>query len=143
MNYTYFHKDNDDYIILTTPKNSKKYENMITNANVSLLVHDWMSAKASERPESSSSERRNSLYELLANINKNEISRVSVMLMGTAQVIEPSNESYKFYRSLHANNERIDQVQADNYIKCGDNALFLIKIDNCKVTDTNNKIEEY
>lgn len=140
MNYTYYHKDNIDMIIITTPKKSIKYDNMINNANVSLLVHDWMSAKSNDQPKG---ERRNSLYELLANLNKNEISRVSVMLAGKAELIEPKNELHQFYLSLHQNNSKIDQVQAENYIKCGDNALFVIKIDSCKVTDTNNKVEEY
>lgn len=140
MNYTYYHKDQVDMIILTTPKDSIKYENMINNPNVSLLVHDWISAQASEKPQG---ERRNSLYELLANLNKNEISRVSVMLTGKAEYVDHDSESHEFYISLHQNNSKIDQVQAENYIKCADNALFVIKIDSCKVTDTNNKVEEY
>lgn len=139
MNYTYY--QDEQVIIVTTPKDSTKYTNMVSNPNVSLLVHDWISAKSSAEP--TVGERRNSLYELLANLNKNEISRVSVMLSGKSELIDPELSKFKFYYSLHQNNSKIDQVQAENYIKCKNTALFVIKIEGCKVTDTDNKVEEY
>ena len=86
--------------------------------------------------------RRNSLYELLANINKNEISSVSVMLDGKAQILATDDPNYGFYRSLHSNNNQIDQDQAKTYIDC-DNALVVVEIEKCKVTDTNNNVQEY
>lgn len=151
MNYTYFRDPESDYIIITTPRNTTKFENIIANPNVSLLVHDWISAKATtSQPEesrqdtaSTSSGRRNSLYELLTNLNKTEISSVSVMISGKAEILDPSSEKFDFYKSLHSNNSLIDQNQAKNYIECADNALIVIRIEGCKVTDTDNNIQEY
>lgn len=143
MNYTYYH-GNEDYVIVTTPKGTTKYENMTANPNVSLLLHDWMSAKTTtDDPSEATGKRRNSLYEFLTNLNKTEISRVSVMINGKAEEIAVDSENYNFYKSLHLNNSSIDQVQAENYIKDGNTALFVIKIDQCKVTDTENNVQEY
>lgn len=148
MNYTYYH-DNDgptDVIIMSTPRNTTKFTNLQTNPNVSLLVHDWISAKESA-PSSSSNDqppRRNSLYEMLANINKNEISRVSVMILGKAQVMSPDDPKFSLYKSLHLNNNKIDLLQAKNYIEDDvENALVVIAIDQVKVTDTEGNIEVY
>lgn len=143
MNYTYYRGDTD-YIILTTPKGTTKYENMTTNPCVSLLVHDWMSAKSTtDESDTPKSERRNSLFEFLTNLNRTEISRVSVMIDGTAELVPSDSEKYTFYKSLHLNNSSIDQIQSKNYIQDDCNALFVIKIDRCKVTDTDNNVKEY
>lgn len=141
MNYTYLHRDGD-FVIFSTPENSTKYQNIVENPHVSLLVHDWISAKSLQAPTEPREGRRNSLYELLANINKNEISSVSVMLDGKAQILATDDPNYGFYRSLHSNNNQIDQDQAKTYIDC-DNALVVVEIEKCKVTDTNNNVQEY
>lgn len=143
MNYTYYRDSETDYIIITTPKNTTKYENILANPNVSLLVHDWISAKASTEEPASSQGRRNSLYELLTNLNRTEISSVSVMITGRAEILNQSLPKFEFYKSLHSNNSLIDQTQAKNYIECADNALVIISVISCKVTDTDNNIEEY
>ena len=147
MNNTFFRKGQEDIIIITTPKRTTKYQNMESNPNVSILIHDWISVKGTKAPNDQENvpERRNSLFELLANFNKSEISRVSVMLDGKASIIdrEANADDFNFYKSLHLNNPMIDQNQAKNYIECADNALILIKIEGCKVTDTDNNVEEY
>lgn len=137
MNYTYLHQDGD-YVIFATPRDSTKYTNIAANPHVSVLVHDWISAKT--QPEQG---RRNSLFELLANINKNELSSVSVMLDGQARVVAPGDEKYDFYHSLLSNNSQIDHEQARAYIDCGNTALVVVRIETCKVTDTNNNVTEY
>ncbi|KAL7665149.1 Pyridoxamine 5'-phosphate oxidase putative domain-containing protein [[Candida] zeylanoides] len=145
MNYTYLRDSDGDKIIITTPKNTTKFENIQANPHVSLLVHDWISAKTNKEKDgadANSSGRRNSLYELLTNLNKTEYSSVSVMLTGEAAIIDPQEEKYGFYRSLHLNNSSIDPEQAKNWVDC-DTALVVITIVGCKVTDTDNNIEEY
>lgn len=149
MNYTYYSNNSDYYIIITTPKGTTKYENIVSNPNVSLLVHDWISAKTATETEQesngSSGRRRNSLFELLTNLNRTEISSVSVMINGKAQVLDPKQdlETFDFYKSLHSNNDLIDKQQAKNYIESDDCALVLIRIENVKVTDTNDNVQSY
>lgn len=141
MNYTYYKDGEEDLIIISTPKGTTKYKNMIGNPQVSLLIHDWISAKTTD--ESGSPKRRNSLYELLMDLNKSETSRVSVMLTGKAELLTPDSPRYGFFRSMHLNNCFIDQTQAKNYIESDKNALFIIHILHCKITDTEDNIEEY
>lgn len=147
MNYTYYSKGNDYYIITTSPKGTTKYENIESNPNVSLLVHDWISAKTTdaESTDDSTGKRRNSLFELLTNLNKTEMSSVSVMITGKAEILNShvDHAKFNFYKSLHLNNELIDAVQSKNYIESENCALILIKITNVKVTDTNDNVQKY
>lgn len=76
MNYTFVRQRDDNVVIVSTPRKTTKFENMLSNPNVSLLIHDWISVKnTAGQPleESSASPKRNSLYELLANFNRNEL----------------------------------------------------------------------
>ncbi|RLV90506.1 hypothetical protein JA1_004547 [Spathaspora sp. JA1] len=146
MNYTFCQQGDKQLIIISTPTRTTKYQNILSNPNVSILIHDWISVKdTTESKESAASKRRNSLFELLASFNKNEISRVSVMLDGKAKILDEVNDtdSFNFYKSLHLNNPKIDENQIKNYIEKENNALILIEVTGCKVTDTDNNIEEY
>ena len=109
---------------------------MLSNPNVSLLAHDWISLKSEDKKQDQAPSRRNSLYELLANINKNELNRVSVMLNGKAEIVGREDQKFDFFNGLHLNNPKIEESQVKNYIECEHNALVVIKIDTCKVTDT-------
>lgn len=141
MNYTYYNKEGADYIIISTPTNTTKCKNIVSNPNVSLLVHDWVASNPTAAEDTG--KRRNSLFELLTNINKSEISSVSVMLDGDAKVVDKASDDYEFLKSLHLNNAFIDEIQAQNYITKDDNVLVLITIKACKVTDANDNVELY
>ncbi|EGW32139.1 uncharacterized protein SPAPADRAFT_61222 [Spathaspora passalidarum NRRL Y-27907] len=145
MNYTFCQQGDKQIIIISTPTRTTKYQNMLSNPNVSILIHDWISVKDTTESKESVAQRRNSLFELLASFNKNEISRVSVMLDGKAKILDKNkdSETFNFYKSLHLNNPKIDENQVRNYIENENNALVLIEITGCKVTDTDNNIEEY
>lgn len=138
MNYTYISKNNSHYIVLSTPKNTTKYANITKNPRVSVLVHDWIKSNPEEGG------RRNSLYELLTNINRAEMTNsVSVMLDGDAQVLNSECSDYEFWKSLHLNSGFKDDIQAANYLTSDDNALILVTIEACKVTDAKNNVELY
>lgn len=140
MNYTFYQKDGTEYIIITTPKNSTKYENLKQNNQVSILVHDWISAKSED---DETPKRRNSLLEFITNLNKAEISSVSVMIDGVAEIVPVEDSRHHFFKSLHLNNENIDSQQIDNYVKTDMNELVLIKVGGCKITDTDGNVEQY
>lgn len=141
MNYSFIVKEDAAYIVLLTPTCTTKYKNMVANPNVSLLVHDWVSS--SSAPGEEQGKRRNSLFELLANINKAEISSVSVMLDGEAHELKKGSEEYDFYKSVHLNSGFINETQAENYIAKDDNALILVTIRSCQVTDADNNVQTY
>lgn len=141
MNYTFYSKNGKPYFIITTPRDTTKYRNIEANENVSLLIHDWVAGDEELAPTG----RRNSLYELLANMNKAEIRSISLMLNGRAQILDPSTqeEDYKFYKSLHLNNGLVDEAQAETFILNEGNSVVLIAVDLCQITDTNNTVKTY
>lgn len=142
MNYTYYQEGDKEFIIITTQKDSTKYENISHNNKVSMLVHDWTSSK-SEEDTSAEPKRRNSLFELITNLNKTEMSSISIMINGSAQIIDKQDAKYNFYKSLHLNNDTIEQHQIDSYVKDDSNELILIQVTGCKISDTDNNVEQY
>lgn len=136
MNYTYYEDGDNQFIIISTPKDTTKYQNITKNNKVSMLIHDWISDKKEENG------RRNSLFELITNLNKNELNSVSVMLNGECKILDDKDERFQFFKNLHLNNSNIDNKQLDNYAN-DDSALIVITISNCKITDINDNIQEY
>lgn len=67
------------------------------------------------------------------------------MINGTCDIVDKAKDPkmYEFYKSLHANNAKIDESQVKNYIECDDNALIVVNVSGCKVTDTDDNVEEY
>ncbi|KAK3330641.1 hypothetical protein B0H66DRAFT_70478 [Apodospora peruviana] len=113
MNYTYLPSSPYSQlpvIVMTTNPASKKMNNLVTNPNVSLLVHDWVSHRpsTSQRRLSGGSpgpEARSSLAALLFNLNSSAVSSISATINGSARLVEPGSEEEKFYREKHlANN---------------------------------------
>src|SRR5438045_164685 len=93
MNYTYLPSTpytNYPTIIMTTNPSSRKTHNLVSNPNVSLLVHDWVShrppsisASRSDRTGSPPAEAsRSSLANLLANLNTSALSSISATING-------------------------------------------------------------
>lgn len=143
MNYTYYQEGDTEFIIITTPKDSTKYENISHNSRVSMLVHDWISSKSEAEDTNGEPRRRNSLFELITNLNKSEMSSISIMINGSAQIIDKEDAKYKFYKSLHLNNDTIEPQQLDSYVKDDSNELILIKVIGCKISDSDNNVEQY
>lgn len=128
MNYTFVGAD--DVIVLATPKNTTKFQNIEENPKVSLLVHDWVSSPS--QPEGS-------LLYFLEQLNQNEISSVAVTLNGCATVLDGSEEKFEEYKRLHEENS----VAAKAFIG-GENVAFItIKISSSKVSDVDNNVNEY
>ncbi|PNS19684.1 Pyridoxamine 5'-phosphate oxidase [Sphaceloma murrayae] len=127
MNYTYlpshpFNNSTEDLprgpiIIMTTNPSSRKTLNLYSNPNVSLLVHDWVSARppapnprSSPPPQSDLQARpgtsgreggRSSLATLLMGMNTSEMGNISATINGTAQVLSRGSEAEKWCKQEH------------------------------------------
>ncbi|AOW05476.1 hypothetical protein B0I72DRAFT_140559 [Yarrowia lipolytica] len=123
MNYTYI--ADEQAIVLTTRKSSTTYVNLSQNPLVSVLVHDWVTARSrvvgGQEP---------SLLELLQNINQNEISSMSVTLNGSARVVEDLAEAQKYL----AKHEKANP-DAKQFIENQEIALLLVTFKEVKVTE--------
>ena len=158
MNYTYvlphkaFHEEgsNSHYVIFATSKSTQKYKNIIANPSVSLLIHDWVTAKKlslrktsvsnTPVPDSNDSEEQPSrLLNLLQELNQSELSQMSATLSGTATVIDPSSEESDYYEKqlLTVNPD------ANCYIKGDDNVIIKVKILDAKISDSENRTSYY
>ncbi|KAM0277762.1 hypothetical protein ACHAQH_005555 [Verticillium albo-atrum] len=116
MNYTYLPSSpfsTAPVIAMTTNPASKKTTNLLSNPNVSLLVHDWVSHRpptSARRPSGGSPgpEHRSSLASLLLNINTSAVSSISATINGAARLLERGSDEEGFYREQHLENNTFD-----------------------------------
>ncbi|ONH77320.1 Pyridoxamine 5'-phosphate oxidase [Pichia kudriavzevii] len=102
------------------------------NNKVSLLVHDWVT------PNQGGAD---SVLRLLQSINQSEVGELSVTLDGHVfqNLIDPSTEEYKFFKNLHLQKN----PEARAFIEGDSTAFVLIQIDESKVSDSNNNVENF
>lgn len=108
MNYTYLASTPFTpypIIVMTTNPSSRKTHNLISNPNVSLLVHDWVSHRppttATARPTENS---HSSLATLLANLNTSALSSISATINGAARLVDHGTEEERYLREKHLEN---------------------------------------
>ncbi|KAL8916461.1 MAG: hypothetical protein Q9208_008493 [Pyrenodesmia sp. 3 TL-2023] len=121
MNYTYLPstpfpsstRPSGPIIIMTTNPSSRKTLNLLSNPNVSLLVHDWVSHRpptvSPSVPGRSNSppaggQQRSSLASLLLNINTSALSSISATIEGTARMLERGSEEERWCKERHLEN---------------------------------------
>ncbi|UZP37640.1 hypothetical protein NXS19_005456 [Fusarium pseudograminearum] len=123
MNYTYLPSSpysNYPVIIMTTNPASKKTSNLVTNPNVSLLVHDWVSHRPpthGRRPSGGSPgpEHRSSLASLLLNLNTTALSSISATIGGAARLVPSGTDEEKYYREQHLENNTFDESTTESF----------------------------
>jgi hypothetical protein len=137
MNYTYLTSTpHSPYptIIMTTNPSSKKTSNLVSNPNVSLLVHDWVSHRPpvtapstatnnyarEASPEARGSVGRSSLASLLANLNTSALSSISATINGVARLVEQGTEEEKFLREKHLENNTFGESEGGEALGWGE-----------------------
>jgi hypothetical protein len=128
MNYTYLPTTpytSYPTIIMTTNPSSRKTHNLISNPNVSLLVHDWVSHRppTTARSGSISGEgragsppaetSRSSLATLLANLNTSALSSISATINGEARLVERGTEEERYLREAHLENNTFGEREGE------------------------------
>ncbi|KAK5131278.1 hypothetical protein LTR08_001183 [Meristemomyces frigidus] len=100
-------------VIMTSNPASKKTVNLLQNPNVSLLVHDWVSARppnitpasGADREGSPVGARSSSLATMLMQMNSAAVSSISATINGEATVLDFGTEEERWCREQHlANN---------------------------------------
>lgn len=143
MNYTYIPQadglpyEAEPCIILTTPTDTVKFHNILSNSNVSLLVHDWVTSKPMDKLDTTNTARRPSLAQMLKDMNQNELSSISATLAGTATVLE--GDSAKFFREKH---HQANPGDAKYFIN-DSTAVIMVKIQSATVADCENHVKVY
>lgn len=161
MNYLYVPVDksyeNDrngngkDYIVFATLTDTEKYRNISDNPMVSLLFHDWITAKnlsvrkhslsQSPTPDNNSGgeEHPSKLLNLLQELNQAELFQMSANLRGSASVVDPSSKESKYYKDLLL---RVNP-DAHVFIQCDNTVIVKVQIESAKVSDAENNTKVY
>lgn len=149
----------DDYIIFATFKNTEKYRNIKSNPIVSLLFHDWITAKNlslkkrtlsevnTPEPFSMTSNSSNDdnysgsskLMNLLQELNQSELNEMSATIKGKANIILQDTNESDFYKKLLLKSN----PDASVFIQGNDIAIVKVKIESAKVTDNENNTKIY
>lgn len=147
MNYTFIEPQNDNtsercqllqtaqnLILVATPKNTKKYENLSKNGKVSVLLHDWVTHSSSQGNE-------HSVLRLLQSINQSEVGELSVTLDGhvVKSLDDVKSDEYQFFKDLHLKKN----PDAKAFVEGDNTAFILIQIDESKVSDSQNNVENF
>jgi general stress protein 26 len=108
MRFTYYQAE--EAIILTTRRNTKKFELMKASKHVAVLIHDF------------DEESKGKTY--------------SITLNGWSDVLTPSSDDEVRYRALHLENN-LDYPQ---FIVGPDIAVILIKVESARLCDVQDKV---
>ncbi|CCF47795.1 hypothetical protein CH063_16037 [Colletotrichum higginsianum] len=145
---------------MTTNPASRKTQNLLSNPNVSLLVHDWSSHRppTSGRRLSGGSpgpEHRSSLASLLLNLNTAAVSSISATINGTASLVDNGSDEEKFYREAHLENNTFDEGQSFNpsvqaedggrgcFVAGEEVRVIVVKIKDVRISDWKGAVRDY
>lgn len=100
---------------MTSNPSSKKTLNLLSNPNVSLLVHDWVSSRppntlsGTDRERSPTGGPRSSLAAMLMQMNSTAVSSISATINGEARVLEAGTDEEKWCKEQHLMNNTFSE----------------------------------
>ena len=127
----YTSKPDEDCVVMTCSRDTKKFFNITANPKVSLLVHDWTT-----RQQSSDA---TNLTALLSSLNAASLSKHSITLNGVAEVLE--NEAAAFFKQ-----KMLESVPGDDakcYIDDPDSAVIAVHFGSARISDKANNLEKW
>eukprot|EP01038_Epipyxis_sp_PR26KG_P011010 gene11010-14787_t len=114
MNFTYYHEQ--EVIIVCTRRNTKKFNQILQNRKVAILIHD---------------------FPHLANSGDSSHGKsVSITLNGICKDCSPYTERAEKYRSLHLSNN----PDYSQFISGPEIAVLAISIEKCRMCDLQDKV---
>jgi hypothetical protein len=156
-------------IIMTTPPSSRKTAYLLSNPKVSLLVHDWVSARpptltsagSGDAQPSTSPEGQNraatGLASLLYGINSAALSRISVSINGTASLLPQGSEQETWCKLRHRENNTFgeavdaeDAIERDGdgggagwYIEGREVRVVVVKLKDGRISDWKGMVKDW
>lgn len=140
--------DRNDYIIFTVFEKSVTFSNVMSNPNVALLFHDWITAKNLTLRKKSVHDNvdcsfvgseSTKLNNFLRDLNQSELNQVSATVNGIADIVNPDCEESTYYRRLLLT----ANPDADIFILGEETAIIKVKIQKIKVSDMENNTSIY
>jgi len=145
MNYTFIPAggalphEQDDCIIMTTSRDTKKFINICANPRVSILVHDWTTPRTNASPPNSGP---SALTSFLQNINSLQLSSISATLNGIATILpaEITDDATGFFLRKHLES---NPPESRTYIDKPDVAVVKVRISSARVADIEDRVEKW
>ncbi|ORY86802.1 hypothetical protein BCR37DRAFT_385277 [Protomyces lactucae-debilis] len=140
MNYLYIRagqgtehtsKPDEDCVIMTCSRKTKKFFHLSMNPKVSVLVHDW-----STRQQVTNS---SDLTQLLSSLNAASLSKYSITLNGTAEVLEGEHSEYFKKRILDSS----VGSEARCYMDGEDTAVIAVHFGSARISDKENNVNKW
>ena len=126
-------------IILTVQPSTKKTHNLLENPRVSLLVHDWVSHRASLP---SAEPAQSALATLLTNLNSASLSSISATLFGNAHVLAPGTPEEEYYRRVHTDN-CVGAGESLCYLEGADSRIVVVTVNWTRVADHKGLVSDW
>jgi len=114
MNFTYYQPE--EILIMTTRRNTKKFEQMMTNSKVAVLIHDFPNLDIDK--------------------NKTNGNTVSITLNGYSNIIQNEDTATK-YRNIHL------QKNPDYAQFIEGNEVIIIRIEKARICDINDQVKHW
>ncbi|RCI08592.1 hypothetical protein L249_4691 [Ophiocordyceps polyrhachis-furcata BCC 54312] len=156
MNYTYLPSSpysTRPVIVLTTNPASRKTTSIVSNPNVSLLVHDWVSHRpptSGRRPSGGSPvpEPRSNLAALLLNLNTSAISSISATISGAARIAPEGSDQEKFFLEKHLANNTFDDGDAtsrpqSHFVAGEEVRVIIVDIKDVRISDWKGTVRDW
>ncbi|OAA55661.1 pyridoxamine phosphate oxidase [Cordyceps fumosorosea ARSEF 2679] len=158
MNYTYLPSSphsSAPVIVMTTNPASRKTTNIITNPNVSLLVHDWVSHRPhGRRPSGGAPEPAppSSLATLLLNLNSSAMSSISATIGGAARLAPAGSDEERFYVAQHLENNTFDdssalftpgEADSSRFVAGEDVRVIVVDIKTVRISDFKGTVRDW
>jgi hypothetical protein len=149
MNYTFLpttpypiNGSTGPVIILTVQHSTKKINNLQANPRVSLLVHDWVSHRASLSGPTEERPQQSPLASLLTNLNSASLSSISATLFGRAHIVPQGSEEEQYYRKVHTEN-CVGSGESMCYLEGEDARIVVVTISWTRVADHKGLVKDW
>lgn len=118
----------EDCVVMTCSRQTKKFQNIIANPRVSLLVHDW-----STRQQATNA---TDLTSLLSSLNAASLSKYSITLNGVAEIITGPAAQYFKQKMLNSLPETRCYIEDDS-------AMITVHFGSARIADKANNLEQW
>lgn len=134
MNFTY--KDNEG-IIMSTRTNTKKFQSLINNPSVAILVHDFNSTSSLQTSAASPADPSTSSNIEAANSNNSSSGSCSITVYGKIEVV--TDEKAEELRAYHL----LKNPKYPQFIVGEDIAIIRIMPTRARICDIRDKVQDW
>ncbi|KAK6496279.1 hypothetical protein TWF481_002304 [Arthrobotrys musiformis] len=131
-------------IMLLSPTTTKKLNNIKSNPQVSLLVHDWVSQRppTASGPSSPVTTSLSPLAQFLQNINSSELQSYSHTIRGNAKILETGSDEEEYYKSVHKEANKFEGAKC--YVEGEEGSVFVVvELEGGKIADWKGGVEDW